>query len=135
VNALRRIHAALVPGGLVVDTQPVSARPMVEAGGHRLGTLDMREWRATIDAVDALVAETIDDGLFALEAASSFIVIDTFDDGPELVEAVSGWRGTQISRALAREVAAATPPIRVHQDVRLQLLRARPAAAATRRHS
>jgi hypothetical protein len=127
VNALRRIHAALVPGGLVVDTQPVSARPMVEAGGLRLGTLDMREWRTTIDAVDALVAETIDDGLFAREAASSFIVTDTFDDGPELVEAVSGWRGTQISRALARGVAAATPPIRVHQDVRLQLLRARPA--------
>ena len=129
MNALRRIHAALVPDGLVVDTQPVSARPMVEAGGVQLGTLDMRAWRATIDAVDALVAETIDDGLFALEAESSFIVTDTFDDGPELVESVSSWRGTQISRALARRVTAATPPISVHQDVRLHLLRARSAAS------
>jgi hypothetical protein len=129
VNALRRIHAALVPDGLVVDTQPISARPMVEAGGLQLGTLDMREWRTTIDAVDALVAETIDDGLFALEAESSFIVTDTFDDGPELVESVSSWRGTQISRALARRVTAATPPISVHQDVRLHLLRARSAAS------
>lgn len=128
MNALRRIHAALVPDGLVVDTQPISARPMVEAGGLQLGTLDMREWRTTIDAVDALVAETIDDGLFALEAESSFIVTDTFDDGPELVESVSSWRGTQISRALARRVTAATPPIRVHQDVRLHLLRARSAS-------
>jgi hypothetical protein len=128
VNALRRIHAALVPDGLVVDTQPISARPMVEAGGLQLGTLDMREWRTTIDAVDALVAETIDDGLFALEAESSFIVTDTFDDGPELVESVSSWRGTQISRALARRVTAATPPIRVRQDVRLHLLRARSAS-------
>jgi hypothetical protein len=76
-----------------------------------------------------LVAETIDDRLFAVEAQSSFIVIDTFDDGPELVESVSGWRGTQISSALARRVAAATPPIRVHQEVRLQLLRARAAAS------
>jgi hypothetical protein len=41
VNALRRIHAALVPGGLVVDTQPVSARPSVEAFGVELGTLDL----------------------------------------------------------------------------------------------
>ena len=129
MNALRRIHAALVPDGLVVDTQPISARPMVEAGGLQLGTLDMREWRTTIDAVDALVAETIDDGLFALEAESSFIVTDTFDDGPELVESVSSWRGTQISRALARRVTAATPPISVHQDVRLHLLRARSAAS------
>jgi hypothetical protein len=125
VNALRRIHAALVPDGLVVDTQPVSVRPMVESGGRQLGTLDMREWRTTIEAVHALVAETIDDGFFALEAQSSVIVTDTFDDGPELVESVSGWRGTQISSALARRVAAATPPIRVHQEVRVQLLRAR----------
>jgi hypothetical protein len=128
VNALHRIHAALVPDGVVVDTQPVSARPMVEGGGLRLGTLDMREWRTTIEAVDGLVAETIDAGLFALEAESSFVVTDTFDDGQELVESVSGWRGTQISGALARRVAAATPPIRVHQEVRLQLLRARAAA-------
>ena len=127
MNALRRIHAALVPDGLVVDTQPVSARPMVEAGGLQLGTLDMREWRTTIEAVDGLFAETIDDGLFALEAESSFMVADTFDDGPELIESVSGWRGTQISSALAGRVAAATPPIRVHQEVRLQLLRARAA--------
>jgi flavin reductase (DIM6/NTAB) family NADH-FMN oxidoreductase RutF len=34
-----------------------------------------------------------------------------------------------ISRALARRVAAATPPVTVHQDVRLQLLRARAAAS------
>ena len=76
---------------------------------------------------DGLFAETIDDGLFALEAESSFMVADTFDDGPELIESVSGWRGTQISSALAGRVAAATPPIRVHQEVRLQLLRARAA--------
>jgi hypothetical protein len=129
VNALRRIHAALVPDGVVVDTQPVSARPTVEAGGLQLGTLDMREWRSTIDAVDALVAETIDDGLFALEAERSFVVADTFDDGPEFMESVSGWRGTRISRALAHRVAAAQPPIRVHQEVRLHLLRARAAAS------
>jgi hypothetical protein len=96
VNALRRIHAALVPGGLVVDTQPVSARPSVEAGGVEVGTLDMHEWRGTIDAVDRLVAETIDDGLFALQAESEFVVTDGFDDGPEMLESVSGWRGTRI---------------------------------------
>ena len=129
MNALRRIHAALVPNGLVVDTQPVSARPRVEAGGRQLGTLDMREWRVTIDAIDGLVAETIDAGLFARESARSFIVADTFDDGSELVESVSGWRGTRIPRALARRAAAATPPITVHQEVRLQLLRARAAAS------
>jgi hypothetical protein len=129
VNALRRIHAALVPGGLVVDTQPVSARPSVEAGGVELGTLDMHEWRGTIDAVDRLVAETIDDGLFALQAESEFVVTDAFDDGPEMVASVSGWRGTRISDALARRVTSATPPISVHQQVRMHLLRTLPFAS------
>jgi hypothetical protein len=129
VNALRRIHAALVPGGLVVDTQPVSARPSVEAGGVELGTLDMHEWRGTIDAVDQLVAETIDDGLFALQAESEFVVTDAFDDGPEMVASVSGWRGTPISDALARRVTSATPPISVHQQVRMHVLRALPCAS------
>jgi hypothetical protein len=126
VNTLRRIHAALVPGGLVVDTQPVSARPPVEADGIERGRLDMREWGRTIDAVDRRMAETIDRGLFALEAERRFIVTDTSDDGRQLVEALGGWQGTKVSDALTRRIAAATPPISVHQQVRLRLLRALP---------
>ena len=71
----------------------------------RLGTLDMRAWRRTIDAVDRLVAETIDDGLFGLDAEHTVVVTDTFDDREEFVEAVRGWQGTRISRALARRGA------------------------------
>jgi hypothetical protein len=124
VNALERIHEALVPGGPVVDTQPVSPRPPVESGGRRLGTLDMREWGETIEAVDRLVAQAISDGLYALEDERRFVVTDTYDSGPELVEVVSDWRGTRISRALSERVAAVAEPVRVHQEVRLRLLRA-----------
>jgi hypothetical protein len=124
VNALRRIHAALVPGGLVVDTQPVSARPPVCRDGRRLGTLDMREWIGTVDAVDALVAQTIDEGLYEIERELQLVVTDTYDNGAELVEHVSGWKGTRISHALAARVAGAAPPVTLDQDVRLRLLRA-----------
>jgi len=129
VNALHRIHAVLVPGGLVIDTQPISARPPVEADGIELGTLDMREWRRTIDAVDRLVAETIDDGLFAVETERRFMVADTADDGPALVDTVRHWQGTTVSRVLARRIEGATPPIDVRQEVRLRLLRALPKVA------
>lgn len=128
MNALRRIHAVLTPGGLVVDTQPISAHPPVTAAGRELGTLDMREWRTTIDAIDRLVAETIDDGLFVLDAEHRFVVTDSFDDGREFVEAVTGWQGTRISRALARRGAVAPPPISVDQQVRLRVLRVLPQA-------
>ncbi len=123
MNALRRIHTSLVPGGLVVDTQPVSPRPPVEAAERELGTLDMRPWRRTVDAVDRLVAQTIEDGLYVLDGQHRFVVADTFDNGAELVETVSGWRGTRISAALAKRVAAAAPPMRVYQEVRLRLMR------------
>jgi hypothetical protein len=123
VHALRRIHAALVPRGIVIDTQPVSPRPPVMGRDGRLGTLDMREWRRTIDAVDARIAEAIDAGLFAVDAERSCVVSDEFDSGAEFVEVVSGWRGTRIPAALAARAQAGRPPVRVLQEVRLRLLR------------
>jgi hypothetical protein len=128
VHALRRLHAALVPGGLVVRTQPVSAFAVVEAGGSELGRLDMREWRATIDAAERLTAQTIDDGLFSIEAERHFVVAETADDGPELVAVLHGWQGTKVPDELARRIASAPPPMRVLQDVRLRILRLLPTA-------
>ena len=123
MNALRRIHAALVPGGLVVDTQPVSAHPAVAAAGELLGTLDMREWAGTIAAIDELTATTFDEGLFSIEDERSFVVSDTFDSGAEFLDVVPEWRGTEVSDELRRRAAAADGPLAVHQDIRLRLLR------------
>jgi hypothetical protein len=125
VNALREIHAVLLPGGLLVDTQPISPDPPVKSAGTELGTLDMREWRATIDAVDEQLERVLADGLYVLEAERSLMVADTFDDGAELVESVAGWQGTRISHRLARAATAAAPPLTVHQEVRLRRLRTR----------
>jgi hypothetical protein len=128
VNALRSIHAALVPGGVILDTQPISEHPPVSAAGRELGTLAMRAWGTTIGAIDRLVTETIDDGLFTLDAEHRFVVTDTFDDGREFVEAVSAWQGTRIPHVLARQGIVAPPPISVDQEVRLGGLRASPRA-------
>jgi hypothetical protein len=123
VHALRNIHAALVPDAILVDTQPVSAHPAVSADGIELGTLDMRDWLDTIDAVDELVAETIAVGLYELRHEQHFTVTEIFDNGPECAETVSGWRGTSVPDALATRIRIAQPPMTVAQDVRLRLLR------------
>jgi hypothetical protein len=123
VNALHRIHSAVAPGGVVLDMQPVAPRPPVESEGQPLGSLDMREWRRTIDEVAALVDETIASGLFATEAERRYEVLETFDNGKELVETVSEWAGTKISRSLAARARRATPPLKIHESIRLRVLR------------
>jgi hypothetical protein len=124
VHALRQLNAALVPGGIVVDTQPLSPRSRVEDARGPLGRLDMRDWRETIDAVDARVALAIEAGLFAVAGERVVEVADEFDSGPEFLEVIGDWRGTRVPASVAERAVAARPPIRVIQDVRLRLLRA-----------
>ena len=124
MNALHRIHSAIIPGGLVLDVQPVGPAPPVESNGQRLGSLDMREWRVTIDHVAALVDETVAKGLFAEEAERRYEILETFDDGKEFVETVREWTGTNISQTLAARVERAMPPLTIQESVRLRALRA-----------
>jgi hypothetical protein len=123
VHALRNLHAALAPDGILVDTQPVSARPPVASAGGKIDTLDMRDWLDTIHAVDELVAETIVGGLYELRYESRFVVADTYDNGPECLDTVSSWRGTRVPPGVSRRLADATSPVTVQQEVRLRLLR------------
>jgi hypothetical protein len=125
VNALRRIHAALVPDGLLVDTQPVSARPPISCGDRALGNLDMREWAATIGAVDRRTASVLATGLYRLEHEGSLTVTDVYDDGPELLREVHEWEGTRIPPAVARTLSDVPVAVSVCQEIRLRLYRAK----------
>ena len=126
VHALHNIHATLAPDAILVDTQPVSARPRVASDVVTLGTLDMRAWLDTIQAVDELVAETIRIGLYELQHESRFVVTDTFDDGPECMEIVDSWRGTRVPDSVSTRLASTTSQLTVQQEIRLRLLRREP---------
>jgi hypothetical protein len=125
VHALQRIRASLEAGGVVIDTQPVSPDPVVAGAGRPLGRADMGEWLRTIEAVDALVARSVDAGLFSIECEHGFIVTDSWDNGPECAETIAGWQGTRLTDALAKRIVSASPPLTVDQQVRLRVLRAR----------
>jgi hypothetical protein len=123
VHALQRLHRALVSGGLVVDTQPVSASPVVASDGTPLGRLDMRAWAGTIADMDALFGPVLARGLFVVDAERTFPVDDGFDDADELVDTVRGWRGTTLPEALAERIRRAGPPFTISQEIRPRLLR------------
>ena len=123
MHALRNIHAALAVDGILVDSQPVSASPPVAVDGGELGSLDMDEWLDTIHAGDERFAEAIAAALYELEHESWFVVTDTYDNGPECLETVSGWRGTRVPSGVAQRLAATTSAVTVQQEVRLRLLR------------
>jgi hypothetical protein len=126
VHALRNIHSALVPNGLVVDTQPISAHPRVTGNGGELGALDMREWIETIQAVDERVNQTIVTGLYHVADERELVVTSIFDDGPNCLEIAGSWRGTRVPQPLADRLAATPDPVALEQQVRLRLLRRAP---------
>src|SRR5205085_5508891 len=119
---LQRIHAALRAGAVLIDTQPVSPGPAVEASRQPLGRLDMREWLRTIESIDALVAQSVDAGLYSVEHEHRFSVADSWDSGLECAGTIAGWQGTRLPGGLAERVAAAPPPLTVDQEVRLRIL-------------
>jgi len=129
VHALRNIHSALVPDGLLVDTQPIGPQPRVAANGDEFGTLDMHEWIETIHAVDERVAETIATGLYEKTDERTFLIRSTFDDGPDCLEITGTWQGTRVPQPLADRLAAMRDQVTVDQQVRIRVLRRRPASA------
>ena len=83
VDALTRLHAALVPGGVLVDTQPVSLRLPVTLGGEPIGELEDDEWLEIVAAVDAEVEKALTAGLFELRHEERYSVVHEFGSGDE----------------------------------------------------
>jgi hypothetical protein len=85
----------------------------------------MREWAQTIATIDRRVEQTIRDGLFDLEDERRFVVTDEYDDGAQLVVETSEWAGTRLDAVFAELLRSHPRPVRLHQQIRLRLLRAR----------
>jgi hypothetical protein len=125
VDALTRIHAALVPDGVLVDTQPVSLRLPVTLGGEPIGELDDEEWLETVAAVDAEIAAALADGLFEPKHEERYSIVHAFGTGDECLEVVGSWGGTTVPSAVAARLEHAAERATVEHDVRLRLFRRR----------
>ncbi|MGH3007307.1 MAG: hypothetical protein ACRDOS_15640 [Gaiellaceae bacterium] len=125
--ALRNIHRMLVPGGVLVDLQPIPPSPSLHAAGELLGRLDQRQvWErfaTTEPGIDAALAE----GLYALEAELEFDVIERFDSKASLIATINGRDDWHMSGQLAARLEVADPPIDGRDHLRLRTFRSMPA--------
>jgi hypothetical protein len=121
VDALTRIHAALVPAGVLVDTQPVGSRIPVRVGGDPVGELDADEWLETIDAVDAQTETAIEAGLYELRGEEHYAVVQEFSSGREALEEAATWGGTRIPQALVERLNSTLSRVEIELEIRLRL--------------
>ena len=122
VDALGRIHTALVPGGMLIDTQPVAGLLPVALGGDPIGELDDEEWLETIAAVDTETDKALTAGLFELRHEERFIVVHEFGSGGECLEVVAKWAGTRIPAEVGARLEDGSGRATVEQETRLRLL-------------
>jgi hypothetical protein len=122
VDALTRIHAALVPGGLLVDTQPVSLRLPVTLDGEPIGELEDDEWLETVAAVDAEIEKAAVAGLFELGHEERYLVVHEFGSGDECLDVVGSWAGTHVPAEVVARLESSPARATVEHDVRLRLL-------------
>jgi hypothetical protein len=122
VDALTRIHAALVPGGVLVDTQPVGPRLPVTLDGEPIGELEDEEWLEIVAAVDAEIKKVLAAGVFELRHEERYSVVHEFGSGRECLDVVAGWAGTNVPEDVGALLEGGNARTTVEQDTRLRLL-------------
>ncbi|MEX2102791.1 MAG: hypothetical protein WD805_02415 [Gaiellaceae bacterium] len=121
MNALRNIHTALVPGGMLVDIHPIPPAEQAEAEGRVLGRIDEREFFGIVGSSEQALESC---GVFELEAGVEHDVVERFDTVEEFFEIVGEREGTRIPARLASRVRASSPPIDLRERVAFRRLRA-----------
>ena len=120
MHALRRIHEALVPEGILLDMHPIPPSTRAEVGGRSLGQFDDSEFMDTVAQTEAALEQTVTEGLFVLETELEFDWLERFDSGEELIEDVETWGDVRIPEDLAARIRSAEPPVDLWERVVLR---------------
>ena len=116
VDALRRAHGMVKPGGCVVDLHPTAAPACLEVGARMTGLVDAGDAPCRHAAAGAAMVAAVDEGLFVVERAVDFTFHTYGDTIEELREfIVENWRDARIDEetvARTREALGDAPGTR-----------------------
>jgi hypothetical protein len=108
VDALRRAHRYLAPGGSLIDLHPSAMPPAVEIGLADVGGVDSPDASRRHAAADAALAAVAADGLFAVQREISFDFYTYGDSIEELRDYVADeWRDSRIAADVVARARAA----------------------------
>ena len=130
VDALRRAHRVLRPGGVVIDLHPGASRAAVEVGDIAVGRVEAGDAPLRHAAAGVALAVAVDEGLLTVDCALRFEFSTYGDSIDELRDyIVANWRDGRIDDevlARARAAVAASPGAkpRVRELVHATKLRA-----------
>ena len=124
MHALRQIHQALVPGGVLLDMHPVPPSTRAEVRGESLGEFDDAEFMELVAAGEAKIEHS---GLFTRESELEFDYLERYDEPVQLLEDIKeGWEGCRIPAELEQRILEADEPVDIWEHVVLRRFRALP---------
>ena len=124
MHALRQIHQALVPGGVLLDMHPVPPSTRAEVRSESLGEFDDAEFMELVAAGEAKIEHS---GLFTRESELEFDYLERYDEPVQLLEDIKeGWEGCRIPAELEQRILEADEPVDIWERVVLRRFRALP---------
>lgn len=122
MHALRQIHQALVPGGVLLDMHPVPPSTRAEVNGESLGEFDDSEFMQIVANAEAEIERS---GLFRRESETEFDYLERYDDPGQLLEDIKeGWEGCSVPPDLESRILQAGAPVDIWERVVLRRFRA-----------
>lgn len=122
VRALRKVHAALAPGGVLIDLRPLAGVELAGADGP-LGPVDDGGMMSGYRAADDGLAELAREGLFAPVAGGETLYVERYDTHAAMVERMAGAERLHATPELIERAARATLPLEVRHLVALRVYR------------
>lgn len=132
MRALRNIHSALRPGGLLLDIHPEPKHPwlvaQVDAQTIPVGQLDESFRIGTVRFARAALQEVSDNGLFVFERETTFVFIYHFADVDAWLGHMAGhWASAGIPADMAKRarelLATGKGELRIPREIHAARLR------------
>ena len=118
MHALRRIHQALVPGGVLLDLHPVPPSTRAEVDGESLGEFDDSDFMRIVSDAEGVLERS---GLFERGSEVEFDYLERYDDPGQLLDDIEEeWDGCSVPPELEARIREADGPVDLWERVVLR---------------